>query len=245
MTMHTFKFRYPQWVDVQPSVWVQKWNDLFLLGKERKADDDVYKTLMEKKGQLSGQDFEQIGRWKVGCLLKEDGVEHGMWKPQTSTAYDVWMQAKQSPPQHPESDVIDELFAERFLEEWSERKFDMPVKGGEVKGKRFGLSYATALLHFMSVGRFPIYDAGVRYGLKRLGLRLPSDMSVNAYLTKFCPMFSSLAAQCGLQSVDDLRTLDNALRCYGGDDFPLDRIAVPSHGSSDRNLPSSNSTEKL
>jgi hypothetical protein len=46
----------------------------------------------------------------------------------------------------------------------------MPVKGGEVKGKRFGLSYATALLHFISVRRFPIYDDGVWYGLERLSL---------------------------------------------------------------------------
>jgi len=168
--MDTLKFRYPQWVEIEPSVWVQKWNDLFLLGKDQKADDDVYKSLMEKKGQLSGLDFEQIGRWKVGCLLKKDGVEHGMWKPQTSAAYNVWMQAKQNPPQRPESDVIDETFAARFLEEWSEQKFDMPVKGGEVKGKRFGLSYATALLHFISVRRFPIYDDGVWYGLERLGL---------------------------------------------------------------------------
>jgi hypothetical protein len=103
----------------------------------------------------------------------------------------------------------------------------MPVKGGEVKGKRFGLSYATALLHFISVGRFPIYDDGVWYGLKRLGLQLPSNMTVDAYLKKLCPMFFSLAAQCGLQSIDDLRRLDNALRCYGRDNFPLDRIPEP------------------
>jgi hypothetical protein len=104
----------------------------------------------------------------------------------------------------------------------------MKVRGGKEKGKRFGLSFATALLHFISVGRFPIYDDLARKALCRLGSQLPSNMTVDAYLEKFCPLFSSIATECGLtQSIEDLRKLDNALRCYGADKFPISEIAEP------------------
>jgi hypothetical protein len=224
--MSSFKFRYPEWVDIEPGVWVQKWNDLFLLGKDRKADDRVYKSLMETKGELSGADFEQIGRWKEGCL-KTGEKENGRWKPKTSAAYDIWMQAKENPPERPPDDKIDREFAAKFLGDWSERKFAKPSAGGIVQDTRFGLSRATTLLHFIGVGRFPIYDSGIWYGLERLGLRLPWTMTVEAYFERFVPLFFSIASECGLsQSIDDLRKLDNALRCYGRKEFPVDQIPI-------------------
>jgi hypothetical protein len=148
--MSCFKFRYPEWTEVKPSAWIQKWAAVFLSDKVRAKDDGVYKALMKKNGALAGDDFEQIGQWKVGCLPKDDGEESKMWRPETSAAYEVWMEAKQNPPR-PANDVITEVFARQFLITWSEKTFKMKVRGGKQKAKRFGLSFATALLHFMSV----------------------------------------------------------------------------------------------
>lgn len=229
--MSSFKFRYPEWVDIEPSAWVSKWNALFLLDKEHEADDAVYKSLMEKRGKLSGADFEQIGQWKEGCLPKTDGKVNGKWQPNTSAAYDVWMQAEENPPERPAEDKIDEEWAREFLEDWSERKFAKPATGGIVQDTRFGLPRASTLLHFVSGGRFPIYDSWVWYGAKQLGRRLPYEMTVDAYLNKFCPLSTALASECGLsQNTDDLRKLDNALRCYGRKQFLITGISEPGQG---------------
>jgi hypothetical protein len=118
--MGCFRFRYPEWAEVDPSAWIQKWVAVFLLVKERTEDDRVYKALMEKNGVLSGDDFEQIGRWKVGSLQKDDGKDSKMWSPKTSAAYEVWMEAKQNPPPRPANDSINEMFARQFLITWSE-----------------------------------------------------------------------------------------------------------------------------
>lgn len=214
--MKFFREGYFEWGKAEPPVWLQKWAELFLSSEERREDDRVYESLV-RRGQLSGEDFEQIGRWKEGCIPKI-GTEHGRWKPLTSAAFDVWMQAKESPPEVPESDKITEDFAHKFLSDWQERKFFKPVKGGKIQDTRFGLSRATTLLHFISGGRFPIYDSFVWYALRRMGTPLPWQMTVNvdAYLKTFYPLFYSIASRCGLSSSpEDLRRLDNALRCYG------------------------------
>jgi len=229
--MTSFRFRYPEWVDIEPSVWLQKWNGLFLLDEEHQEDDAVYKSLMEKRGNLSGSDFERIGQWKEGCLPKPDGKENKKWQPKTSAAYDVWMQAKATPPENPGEDKIDDDWARTFLQTWSDKTFAKPAIGGIVQDTRFGLARASTLLHFISGGRFPIYDSWVWYGAKQLGRRLPYEMSVDAYLTKFCPMFTALASECGLsQNSDDLRKLDNALRCYGRKSVPTAGISEPRQG---------------
>jgi len=212
-----FKVGYYEWDNAQPPVWLQKWSELFLSSDERREDDRVYESLIQKKGKLSGEDFEQIGRWKEGCLLKGDGKEHGRWKPKTPAAYDVWMEAKRNPPLLPPDGNLDDKFAENFLKEWSEKRFAMPSKGGKVRNVRFGLSRASTLLHFLSGGRFPIYDSLVWYALRRMTLRLPWEMTIDPYLKQFCHHFYSIASSCGLDKnrTDELRKLDNALRCYG------------------------------
>jgi hypothetical protein len=65
-TMSSFSFRYPKWVEIEASAWVNKWADVFLSNEERRTDDGVYMSLIEKKGQFSGEDFERIGQWKEG-----------------------------------------------------------------------------------------------------------------------------------------------------------------------------------
>ncbi len=222
--MSSFTFCYPEWAEIDASLWVNKWAEAFLSSDERRADDLAYNELIAKKGQLSGADFEQIGRWKEGCTVREGGKEHGRWKPGTTAAYDVWMEGKQNPPQQPANGKLDDAFARTFLEEWSEKTYEVSKKGPT----RFGVARASTLLHFLSAGQFPIYDDFIWYALKRLGTPLPWKMTVDAYLKKFCPLVAALAASCGLsRSVADLRKLDNALRCFGRDQFPMSSIAAP------------------
>ena len=76
--------------------------------------------------------------------------------------------------------------------------------------KRFGLSRATTLLHFMSAGAFPIYDSRVRRAVKRLcNERAPGNM--DWYLKSYIPVFRDLLRACGASA----RDLDKALFAYG------------------------------
>src|SRR6266852_742750 len=216
--MKFFRLGYFEWGKIKPEVWIEKWAELFLTDKERREDDQVYESLIQKKGQLSAEDFEQIGRWKEGCLIKEPGKEHGRWNPRTPVAYGVWMEARGTLPPLLVHGNFDDNFAKKFLEDWSKRTHAMLGKGGKVRNVRFGLARASTLLHFISGGRFPIYDSLVWYALHRMGTPLPWEMTVNvdAYLKTFYPLFYSIASRCGLSnSPEDLRRLDNALRCYG------------------------------
>src|ERR1700686_291859 len=81
-----------------------------------------------------------------------------------------------------------------------------------IRVKRFGLSRATTLLHFIRGGRFPIFDSRVVVAITRLS-GLPAEYTVRWYVDKCCQMFSELAAACG--SLDDVRAVDRALFCYG------------------------------
>ncbi len=224
--MSPFEFRYPEWQEVAPSAWVQKWAALYELTEERKQDNSVYQSLIEKREVLSGEDFELVGRWKEGCLSKKkmEGKENKRWKPESPVAYDVWMQAKRDQPKCPTD--TDDAIAE-FLNDWSERKFRKLVKGGQLQETRFGLPRASTLLHFISVGRFPIFDQFVRIAMGRLGSKVPQNLTAHQYLEKFCRTFAAIAANCSLSSIGDLRKLDNALRCYGGKTFPLSKMAEP------------------
>ena len=126
--------------------------------------------------------------------------------------YDVWMEAKAELPKCPETTGIT-----AFLTEWSERKF----AAGKGQSKRFGLSRATTLLHFVSGGRYPILDSRVVTAMIRLGSPIADDWTIGGYLNSFCPLFSDLAAVCGLSGVKESRKLDNALFSYGAEtSFP-------------------------
>jgi hypothetical protein len=126
-------------------------------------------------------------------------------------AYTIWRQAAKDLPVCP-----DESHVAGFLADWSERKYMDHFKSGIVQ-KRFGLSRATTLLHFLSGGRFPIFDSRVRKAMTRLlGSRVPN--TVHWYLDSFCPLVLEIAALCG---TEDLRMVDKALFSYGGRSLPL------------------------
>jgi hypothetical protein len=198
-----FTFRYPEWRDIDPSAWAAWWAARYSGG-----DNPQYFDLIAKQGALSAEDFEQIGKWKEGCLKPGNG----RWKTGTPTAYDVWMETKAELPECPEDAGVP-----AFLSNWSERKF----AAGKNYRKRFGLSRATTLLHFVSSGVYPILDSRVVTAMIRLGAPIDDEGTNDGYLTSFCPLFSDLAFVCGLSGVKQLRKLDNALFNYGAEpSFP-------------------------
>jgi len=204
--MSRFKFLYPEWREIEPSAWLTNW-----AARYRAADNREYFGLITKHGKLTGDDFELVGRWKEGCLKPK----HGSWKAGTPKGYEVWMQAKAEAPGCPEQGELS-----GFLKNWSERTFVAGKKGDLVLRYRFGLSRATTLLHFISGGRYPILDSRVATALVRLGS--PITETIDGYLSSLCPLFSEIAAVCGVSGIEGLRKLDNALFMYGADtSFPL------------------------
>ena len=199
MATNRFTFWYPEWREIDAVEWVTRW-----AGRYDGGDEVEYADLIEKRGALSADDFEQVGKWKEGCLTPGNG----RWKTGTPAAYDVWMETTRELPQCPERAGVSD-----FLAKWSERKF---AAGRDLR-KRFGLSRATTLLHFVSGGEYPILDSRVVMAMKRLGSPIDGEDTINGYLTSFCPLFADLAAACGLSGVNELRKLDNALFNYGAE----------------------------
>jgi hypothetical protein len=202
--MNRFKFLHPEWREIEAHAWVTWWADCY-----DGADNPEYFDLIKKQGKLSGEDYEQIGKWKEGCLKPNP---HGRWKTGTPVAYDVWMEAKKKLPKWQEGDD-----AAEFLTKWSEERFLAGKRNGQDLKHKFGLSRATTLLHFISSGRYPIIDSRVKTAMTRLGF--PIGDTTEAYLKCFCPRFSELAAICGVAGIEGLRTLDNALFNYGVDRY--------------------------
>ena len=61
----------------------------------------------------------------------------------------------------------DETKVAAFLEDWANRAYTATDRRGPRK-KHFGLPRATTLLHFISGGRYPIFDSRVRTAIARL-----------------------------------------------------------------------------
>ena len=185
MPMGRFKFLHPEWREIEPSAWLTRW-----AARYGDGDNPVYFVLIAKQGRLSSDDFEQVGRWKEGCLKPSNG----RWKTGTPTGYDIWMQARAQAPKCPEQSELP-----GFLKDWKERTFVAGKKGDLILRHRFGLSRATTLLHFISGGRYPIFDARVATALIRLGS--PTEETIDGYLI-FCPLFSEIAAVCGVSGIE-------------------------------------------
>lgn len=162
--------------------------------------------LIGKHESLSAADFVQIGKWK-------DGVKtESRWKTNVaSVAYPIWMLAASQMPKCPEHNEV-----AAFLADWSDRKYTDEYANGLVE-KRFGLSRATTLLHFISGGCFPIFDSRVRKAMTRL-LNSPVPNTVRWYLDSYCPLFLEVASICGTK---DLRMVDTALFSYGARSLPF------------------------
>jgi len=159
--------------DISPKEWLRVWS--------LDRDELVYRELVDlgRRNALSPADLERIGRWK------DNAWTDGKWKPDVAmVAFKVWKRAASEPPTRP-----DETGAAEFLRKWLEASYTDRRKSGATVKKRFGLARATTLLHFVSGGRYPIFDARVRAAVKHL-LGCPVPNTVDWYLDRFCPLIS-------------------------------------------------------
>ncbi len=199
--MSRFRFRSSDGLDIAPEEWLRVWASLY---PNKYAG---YSELIARHKSFSAADFIKIGKWKDGAKTE------GRWKPDVSSvAYQIWMQAASELPKCPEESRV-----AGFLDYWSNRKHTGKDKNGTWE-KRFGLSRATALLHFISGGHYPIFDSRVRKALARLlNSRVPPK-TVRWYLDSYCPLFSEIAALC---RAEDFHMVDKALFSYGDRTLPF------------------------
>ena len=194
--MTQFRFQILEMRDSTPQEWVRLWAKRY-----RGYNEDVYQDLIEKHMSLSAEDFRRIGKWKDGAT-----TEH-QWNPNlASVAYVIWEHAAKKLPKCPEESEV-----AVFLEDWSNREYTDIFKSGP-REKHFGLSRATTLLHFVSGGRYPIFDSRVKTALARLLGQPKLAGTVSSYLETYVPLFKELADLC---EPNDFRMLDKALFSYG------------------------------
>ncbi|MEK7405623.1 MAG: hypothetical protein AAB225_10995 [Acidobacteriota bacterium] len=197
--MNRLTFHSSDGSEISPKKWLKIWG---ILTPGR--DEQVYRDLIDiaKHKSFSSRDVERIGRWK------DNAWAAGKWKPDVAmVAYKIWRRAASELPECP----TDDKDAADFLNRWSQMNYTDVRKTGAVVKKRFGLARGTALLHFISGGRYPLLDARVRTAVRRL-LSSRAPNTVEWYLNVFYPLFRKIAATCGTK---DARTLDQALVRYG------------------------------
>ena len=204
--MDKFRFQSLDGRDIAPQEWLRLWAELY---PEKTYDRAAYAELIASHKNLVANDFVRIGKWKDGVSTES------RWKANVaSVAYRIWMQAASEMPKCPEGKGVAD-----FLDDWANRKYtdEWPSRSVE---KRFGLSRATTLLHFLSGGSFPIFDSRVRTALARL--LGPSSTRVENtvcwYLDSYCSLLAELATLCG---TEDFRAMDKALFSYGAKKLDL------------------------
>jgi hypothetical protein len=197
--MRQFRFQVLEMKDTSSQEWLRVWS-----ARYSGYDEKVYADLIAKHKSFSAEDFERIGKWKDGVTRERQ------WKQNVaSVAYLIWKQAAKELPKCPgDSDLA------AFLDDWSGRRYTDVFPNKSVE-KRFGLSRATTLLHFVSGGRYPIFDSRVKTAVARLLKSQQLPGTVSTYLHSVLPIFKELADCCGCDTMDDLRTLDKALFSYG------------------------------
>jgi hypothetical protein len=196
--MNQFRFQVLQMRQSTPQEWLNWWAKRY---EDDTGYDPEYKILIEKHRSFSAEDFRRIGKWKDGATTESQ------WKPNVaSVAYLIWEQAAEESPHCPEESKV-----AAFLEDWSNRAYTDIFKNGPRK-KHFGLSRATTLLHFVSGGRYPIFDSRVKTAIARLLDHPELPGTIGSYLDSYVPLFKELADRC---ETEDFRKLDKALFSYG------------------------------
>jgi hypothetical protein len=195
--MSQFRFQVLEMRQSTPQEWLCRWARRYELTSD---DDGEYWALIERHKSSTADDFIRIGKWKDGATTE------GRWKPNVaSVACLIWLQAAKELPRCPEESRV-----KGFLEDWSSRAYADIFESGS-RNKRFGLSRASTLLHFVSGERYPIFDARVRTAIRLLDQPEPPD-TVSSYLDSYLPLFTELARSC---ETDNFRMLDKALFSYG------------------------------
>lgn len=187
-----------------PQEWLSRWSKWYDDDADER-DKSEYTRLIELKGRFNADDFRAIGKWK------DTAWAVAKYKPNVaSVAFPIWEQAADKLPQCPLEDGV-----RLFLDGWASRRYTETYKSGKTRNKQFGLSRASTLLHFLSAGRYPIYDSRVRAAMARLRGGATAEDSIDAYLNICLPFIDELRTRC---VTEDVRMLDKALFCYGAID---------------------------
>lgn len=193
-----FGFRLPSGEPCGPREWLNNWEPRY---PEAQYDEKYYDHLIQQSGNLASEDFILLGRWKDSAWTERK------WRANVAmVAFPAWMDAARELPGFD----LGKASVEEFLNTWSEHLYPDASSKSVDGQKRFGLSRTTALLHFMSAGKFPICDSRVRTAIRRLTNRRAPD-EVKWYLASYIPLFEDLAGQCCTSP----RSLDKALFAYG------------------------------
>ena len=205
--MNKFKFQVPSTLptkaiadgrDTTPREWLIWWSAHY---RHEEGDDDAYDDLIEQHKSFSAEHFRDIGKWK------DNAYTETRWRPNVaSVAYLIWEQAAAELPSCPEETEV-----AAFLTDWSNRTYTDKFSRRAVK-KRFGLSRATTLLHFVSGGRYPIFDSRVRTAIAALLERPELSDTLGSYMDCCLPLVNELVECC---EAKDIRMLDEALFSNG------------------------------
>src|ERR1700730_17392002 len=176
--MSEFRFQVLEMRDSTPQGWLSWWAKRY----ENLTDyDPEYTILIKQHKSFSAEDLRRIGKWKDGATTESK------WKSNVaSVAYLICEQAAEELPRCPEESEV-----AAFLENWSNRAYTDIFKNGPKK-KHFGLSRATTLLHFVSGGRYPIFDSRVKTAIARLLDHPELPGTINSYLDSYLPLFKEL-----------------------------------------------------
>jgi len=195
----TFSFQLTGGRCCNANEWLSHWERKY---PSEKYDEKKYDYLIRRAGVLSSEDFILLGRWKDAAWSEKK------WRPNVAmVAFPAWMDVSKELPGF----RIEQTSPEEFLNKWSERLYPDTSSRRPDGKKHFGLPRATTLLHFISAGKFPIYDSRVRTAVRRLCNKRALD-DVEWYLNSYIPIFDQLVNVCGAS----VRSLDKALHAYGG-----------------------------
>lgn len=199
-----FVFRNLKIPETTPHEWLTHWAGQY---EQENSDEKKYRTLISKYSQYCEEDFRQIGMWKDGVTEQARATR---WKENVaSVAFLIWERVAAERPERP---ALDERSLREFLKNWSTRTYSDTFRNGVSRTKQFGLSRATTLLHFLSGGVYPIFDARVRVAIGRLKGTREINYSLDAYFGECLPACRELVSLC---ETKDIRNLDKALFSYG------------------------------
>jgi len=201
----TLVFRVLKMPTASPQEWLARWAEQYDVDN---GDDQEYAEIINRHAGFGAEDFRRIGMWKDG--IATEVARAAKWKENVaSVAFLIWEQAASERPGCPAGD---EGQLREFLERWSARTYTDTYSSGVSRSKRFGLSRATTLLHFLSGGFYPIFDSRVRVAIARLTNEPEMDYTLGAYLDGCIPKCRELASLCHARNI---REVDKALFSYG------------------------------
>jgi len=157
--LSSLRFLSADKTEISAEEWLTEWSAKYDK-YQNLYPEALYAYLRDKSKDLTEQDLRILGMWKDGALARGQDFSNGIdptqvkctgrWSPTAaSVAFEVWSAAAAELGGRLREHQLDPL---DFLSAWS-------VETGTRSNKKFGLSRATTLLHFISGGTYPIYDS--------------------------------------------------------------------------------------